>query len=521
MRSCAPPLASLPRRTPSPPRRRATKKAVLYSNLNAIGGVIGTASWTTRAASVFARRDAVGPSSTTTSTKPTWPKACSTRRRAATRCPRHTRCRQRSRARQAVHGRALSLTDTAGAGPWTFAPSSVSFSVGRGGLLFNRDRPVESGDKSRSRGRHRLRLREERGHRAPLTRNSLGTLNFFARARARRRDRVERRLLALPFDGAIAGTDDKAGRDSQSATGRSGDARHRLAGARLRESLRCRRTHVDYARQGAQPRHSRAGKVDVVAGPAAQSRRASCRARRSRSLRSRSGRQDPGDGSRRRKLGHQPTISIAATVYVQKEYNTAAFYAQVSADYAAFAKATEIGGGPLGVVSAELGGDPVVPRRPLAGRDLRRQDFTPRDDVAPAWNEVPIFAKLHLDRCKMRERVRGNSSSGRCACTRAADRRRRLLLRRGQREVDVLLAFADVFGAPIIACDVAELARVRSGLMDTRRWWSTNHLEPPGVLNATTRRIDRPRLRPHPASALAARARTAARLWGLGRDASP
>ena len=30
------------------------------------------------------------------------------------------------------------------------------------------------------------------------------------------------------------------------------------------------------------------------------------------------------------------TITIAATVYVQKEYNTAAFYAQVSADYAAF-----------------------------------------------------------------------------------------------------------------------------------------------------------------------------------------
>ena len=55
-----------------------------------------------------------------------------------------------------------------------------------------------------------------------------------------------------------------------------------------------------------------------------------------------------------------------------------------------------------------------------------------------------------------------------------------------------LVAFADVFSAPIIACDVSELARVRSGLMDTRRWWSTNHLEPPGVLNATTRLIDRP-----------------------------
>lgn len=55
-----------------------------------------------------------------------------------------------------------------------------------------------------------------------------------------------------------------------------------------------------------------------------------------------------------------------------------------------------------------------------------------------------------------------------------------------------LLAFASVFDAPIIGCDLSELPQVSFGLKEMRHWWSTNHVDRPGVLNATTRAIDYP-----------------------------
>jgi hypothetical protein len=87
------------------------------------------------------------------------------------------------------------------------------------------------------------------------------------------------------------------------------------------------------------------------------------------------------------------TISVAGTVYVQKEINVAEFQAQVSADFATFAASHKIGGLPLGIVSAERISAVLQYRAGLnAGAIVLDADtITPSTDTTLAYNEVPVF----------------------------------------------------------------------------------------------------------------------------------
>jgi hypothetical protein len=86
------------------------------------------------------------------------------------------------------------------------------------------------------------------------------------------------------------------------------------------------------------------------------------------------------------------TINVTATVYVQAEYDTAAFQAQVSADFAAFAADHEIGGGKLGIVSAERVSEVLQYRAGLSAGIIYDVDaITPNTDIVLAYNEVPLF----------------------------------------------------------------------------------------------------------------------------------
>lgn len=87
------------------------------------------------------------------------------------------------------------------------------------------------------------------------------------------------------------------------------------------------------------------------------------------------------------------TITVSATVFIAGAYNTAAFQAQVSADYAAFAGDFVIGGAPLGIVSSERLQEVLSYRAGLsAGIIYDVQNFLPAADIPLLYYEVPDIA---------------------------------------------------------------------------------------------------------------------------------
>lgn len=375
---------------------RLAKKSVLYGNLNEIG-VVGTVSWTTGSTpsslvEVYAwslvdydqaqAYIALGQLNSTATGD------------ALTALSEEFYDNARAAGNFTV-ARIL-LTDTAVAGPWTFQADSVSFSVGRGGLRYDGfDFAGDGGELTLPRGGSVYVYVRSASAGSVYSQLSAGAVNFFARGSIPGVS-VTNDATWLDFTGAVVGSDDE------------GDASLQTRNAAKWGTLGTgspKRAYVAWA-MGASPTEItrvsvltnldilRPGRVDVLlAGPVgAVSSGVVTAAQDAIAPAQIGGDKIPETATAVASSAANLEIAISATIRVQKEYNTAAFQAQVSADYAAFAAATPIGAEPLGIVSRERLMQILTFRaglNPSVIYDV--SDFTPAADVTLAYYQVPIF----------------------------------------------------------------------------------------------------------------------------------
>lgn len=291
----------------------------------------------------------------------------------------------------------LLLVDDAGAGPWTFQPSTVSYSVGKGGLLYNGFDFAGSGlPVTLPRGGKVYVYVKSESTGSQYAQLALGAVNFQARG-ALPGVSVTNDSTWLSFSGAVAGSSDEADtvlrerNKTKWGTLGTGSPSHAYRNLVLSaDPTRITRVETFTNFDILDP-----GRIDVViAGPAGavgpdvvligQNAVAPLQI---------GGDKIPETARAVVTSAVNHTITVSATVYVQKEYNTTEFQAQVAADYATFAGATKIGGGRLGIVSCERLQEILTFRAALApGIILDVADFLPSQDVPLVYNEVPLIA---------------------------------------------------------------------------------------------------------------------------------
>lgn len=375
---------------------RLAKKATLYADLDAVG-VIGTVSWTTGSvpsslletyswsltdydiAQAYIAQGALNPVATGD---------------ALTTLADQVYDNQRGTGHFTT-ARVL-LTDAAGAGPWVFQPDSVSFSVGSGGLLFNGFDFTGLGALTLPRGGTVYVYVQSEAAGGAYSALAVNAVNFFARG-SLPGTTVANDATWLTFAGAVVGTDDETDATLQArdqakwgtlGTGSPQAAYQAMAfGADPTVITRVAVfTNLDLLDPG---------RVDVIiAGPAgALGPDVVLLVQNAIAPLQTGGDKIPETARAVATSAANHTVTVSATVYVQASYNTAAFQAQVAADYAAFAGAVEIGGGPLGVVSAERLLEVLTYRAGLApGVIYDVNNFSPATDTPLVYNEVPVVA---------------------------------------------------------------------------------------------------------------------------------
>lgn len=290
------------------------------------------------------------------------------------------------------------LTDAAGAGPYRFSPSSVSFSAGRGGLRFDGFDFDGSGQLTLPRsGTVYVYCRAEAAG-AAYSQLALNAVNFPAKG-ALPGVTIANDATWLTFAGAVAGTDD----ESDAALRVRNAAKWGILSERAPTedgyrywALTAAGTQVTRARPLTNLDPLDPQRVDViVAGPAGAVAGPVVATVQNYIAPNEYG----GDGLRAPagvrcvvSSAANKVISVTAALRVQGSYNTAAFQAQVAADFAALAAATEIGGGQLGLVSAERVLGVLVYRAGLSPGIILDVSSFALDDVALKYYEVPVFS---------------------------------------------------------------------------------------------------------------------------------
>lgn len=292
-------------------------------------------------------------------------------------------------------GRVL-LTDSANAGPWTFNPATVSVTVGRGGKRFDGFDYSATGTVTLPRGGSVYLYIQSEAAGAAYSALSLGAINTISRGNMSGVT-VTNDATWLNFSGAQVGTD---GESDITLRERNTTKWGLLGTGSPERAYRNRAMAVDptsITRVGVFTNYDifDPGRVDVVlAGPSGAVAIGVVQAvQNDLSTNQIGGDFIPETARVVVTSALNKTISVAGTVYVQKEINVAEFQAQVSADFATFAASHKIGGLPLGIVSAERISAVLQYRAGLnAGAIVLDADtITPSTDTTLAYNEVPVF----------------------------------------------------------------------------------------------------------------------------------
>lgn len=375
---------------------RLAKKQVLYTNLDAVG-VIGTVSWTTGSvpsslveiyawsltdydiAQAYIAQGAFNATATGD---------------ALTTLSYQVYDNIRAPGRFTI-GRVL-LTDAAGDGPWVFQPSSVSFSVGKNGLLFNGIDLFSTGSITLPKGGSVYVYVQSEFSGAEYAQLAVNAINFFARGSLPGVN-VANDATWLRFNGAIVGSSDELDSTLQARNPAKWGTLGNGSPAKAYKSYAISSDPTTITRCSVVTNYDilEPGRVDVIiAGPAGAVAPSVVKgAQDAIAPLQIGGDKIPETARAVVSSAINRTITVSASVYVQKEYNTTAFQAQVAAHYAAFTASVDIGGGPLGVVSAERLEGVLSYRAALSpGVIYDVADFLPRDDIPLAFNEVPIVA---------------------------------------------------------------------------------------------------------------------------------
>ena len=290
----------------------------------------------------------------------------------------------------------IKLTDSAGNGPWTFQPNTVSFSVGRGGKRFDGFDFAGTGaaivlPKS---GTVYVYCKAEAAGSAYGS-LSVGAVNTFARG-SLSGVTVTNDSTWLNFVGAVVGTDDESDESLRDRNlhkwgelGTGSPASAYVSRCKAADPTNITRVETFTNFDIFDP-----GRIDIViAGPAGAVAPSVVQAAQDAIAPLQIGGSFIPETARAVVTSAaNRTINVTATVYVQAEYDTAAFQAQVSADFAAFAADHEIGGGKLGIVSAERIAEVLQYRAGLSAGIIYDVDaITPNTDTILAYNEVPLF----------------------------------------------------------------------------------------------------------------------------------
>lgn len=290
----------------------------------------------------------------------------------------------------------VKLTDAAGAGPYTFNPASVSFTVGRGGLRFDGFDFTGLGNLTLPQsGTVYVYVRaEDKGSKYSTL--SVGAVNYFARG-ALPGVTVTNDSTWLTFSGAVAGTDD----ESDAALRARNVAKWGTLGTGSPASayetwaLEAQPTQVTRVAPLTNIDLLDPGRIDVIlAGPAGAVDPGVVAAVQAYIAPNEvGGERIPATARCVVSSAANLTINVTATLRVQSGYNTSAFQAQVSADFASFAAATPIGGGQLGFVDWQRMLGVLVYRAGLnPGIILDVSSFSPSADVALLYYQVPVFS---------------------------------------------------------------------------------------------------------------------------------
>ena len=287
------------------------------------------------------------------------------------------------------------LTDAAGRGPHTFSPTSKSVSAGPGGPRFDGLDWDGSGKVVIPKNGSAYLYARSESPGSEYSSLSVDTVTFFARG-ALAGVEVTNDSTWLSFSGAVAGQDEqkddalRAQNAAQWGTLGTGSP----AKAYKNWALRAAPNVVTRVAVMSNLDPLDPGRVDVLlAGAAGAVGPSTVKDVQDAIAAAQTGGERIPETARcvvSSATNH--SITVGATIYVQGEYNTAAFQARVSADFATYAAGVEIGGGPLGVVSWERLAEILqLQAGTSAGIIYDVSDFSPSTDVTLDYNEVPVF----------------------------------------------------------------------------------------------------------------------------------
>ena len=290
------------------------------------------------------------------------------------------------------------LTDAANAGPYTFQPSSVSFSVGRGGLLYNGVDLLNTGlPITLPKGGSAYVFATSADVGSAYGQLSLNTLNFFARGSLPGVTVTNDSTWLTGNPQLVAGTDPQSDASLQlensSQWGTLGTGSPALA--YVNWAIKAQPTQVTRVATFTNLLLLDPGRIDViVAGAGGAVASGVVQAVQQYIAPAQIGGSRIPDTARCVvSSAVNLTVTVSATVSIQAAYDTAAFQAQVSADFAAYAAAVPIGGGQLAVLSWLRLAEIMQYRAGLnPGIVYDVQNFSPAADVPLAYNQVPIFS---------------------------------------------------------------------------------------------------------------------------------